>query len=252
MDTGKSFDLKLIPEFDGSARQSVAEWLEKVELVCKLRGIDDIATIIALRLTGGAFAVYPQLADKDRKSPAEVKGALLSAFAVDPYVAYELFVRRKLGVDESPDVFLAELRRLTSLFGGVSERTLACAFVAGLPEGVRQLLRAGSRMENLCLSEILTRARVVIVDEHPPVRARVLCFGTTEVRTVSRTDASKRRCFSCGGLNHFARNCPIRRKNLDSGKKENEDQRPQTRNSRRKACRVPVPQRPGNDLGEEA
>uniref|UniRef100_A0A5S6Q1G1 Uncharacterized protein n=1 Tax=Trichuris muris TaxID=70415 RepID=A0A5S6Q1G1_TRIMR len=118
------------------------QWLEKVELVCKLRGIDDIATIIPLRLTGGAFAVYSQLADKERKSPAKVKGALLSAFAVDPYVAYELFVMRKLGVDESPDVFLAELRRLTSLFVGVSERTLACAFVAG--EGVRQLLRAGS------------------------------------------------------------------------------------------------------------
>lgn len=29
------FDLKLIPEYDGSGAQSVAGWLEKLELVCK-------------------------------------------------------------------------------------------------------------------------------------------------------------------------------------------------------------------------
>ncbi|KFD59597.1 hypothetical protein M514_28223 [Trichuris suis] len=54
----KSLDLRLIPEYDGTARQSIAEWLEKVELVCKLRGIDNIADVIPLRLTDGAFAVY--------------------------------------------------------------------------------------------------------------------------------------------------------------------------------------------------
>ncbi|KFD63353.1 hypothetical protein M514_24440 [Trichuris suis] len=60
----KSLDLRLIPEYDGTARQSIAEWLEKVELVCKLRGIDNIADVIPLRLTDGAFAVYLQLADE--------------------------------------------------------------------------------------------------------------------------------------------------------------------------------------------
>ena len=34
-------DLKLIPEFSGNNQKSVAEWLEKVELVCKIIGITD-------------------------------------------------------------------------------------------------------------------------------------------------------------------------------------------------------------------
>ncbi|KRX67374.1 hypothetical protein T09_15463 [Trichinella sp. T9] len=96
-----------------------------------------------------------------------MKEALLAAFAADPFVAYDQFVSRRLGPDESPDVFLAELRMLATLFGGVSEKALACAFVAGLPENVCQLLRAGSRMEDFGLSQILTRARAIITDERP-------------------------------------------------------------------------------------
>ncbi|KRZ50123.1 hypothetical protein T02_1604 [Trichinella nativa] len=130
----KSLDLRLIPEFDGSPQQSVVELLEKVELVCKLRDISDVASVIPLRLTGGAFAAYLQLNAQERSSIDKVKEALLAAFAADTFVAYDQFVSRKLIPDESPDVFLAELRRLATLFGGVSEKPLACAFVAGLPE----------------------------------------------------------------------------------------------------------------------
>lgn len=55
------FDVKLIPEYDGSVAQSAAEWLEKLELICKVRGVSDVANVIPLRLTGSAFAVYLQL-----------------------------------------------------------------------------------------------------------------------------------------------------------------------------------------------
>ncbi|MPC65678.1 hypothetical protein E2C01_059816 [Portunus trituberculatus] len=48
---GDKFDLKLIPEYDGSGVQGVVEWLEKLELVCKLRGLDDVASVIPLCLT---------------------------------------------------------------------------------------------------------------------------------------------------------------------------------------------------------
>ncbi|KAK4318140.1 hypothetical protein Pmani_010831 [Petrolisthes manimaculis] len=85
-------DLKLIPEYDGSAKQSVVEWLEKLELVCKLRGVSDVASVILLRLSGGAFAVYLQVNEEDRKNAKKIKEALLAAFAVDPYAAYEQFI----------------------------------------------------------------------------------------------------------------------------------------------------------------
>ena len=53
--------------------------------------------------------------------------------------------------DEVVDVYLADLRRLSSLYDGVSDTALLCAFVAGLPDTVRQLLRAGTRLEAMKL-----------------------------------------------------------------------------------------------------
>lgn len=138
-------------------------------LVCKLRKIDDIASVILLRLTGGAFVVYLHLDEGDRKSTENVKAALLAAFAIDPYVAYEQFIGRKLHFEESPDVYLAELRGLASLFSGMIDKGLACAVVAGLPESVRQLLRAGSRMVALDLDQILSQARAIIRELVPGV-----------------------------------------------------------------------------------
>ena len=36
----------------------VLKWLEKLILICELRGISDIAPMIPLRLGGDAFEVY--------------------------------------------------------------------------------------------------------------------------------------------------------------------------------------------------
>ena len=66
---------------------------------------------------------------------------------------------------ETVDVFLAELRRLAVPFGGLSDKMLACAFVAGLPDTFKQLLWAGSRMGELPLAHILTRSRAVLTDD---------------------------------------------------------------------------------------
>lgn len=203
-----SLDLKLIPQYDGSGTASVVEWIEKLELVCKLRKIDDVASVIPLRLSGGAFAVYLQLGEEEKKKKEKIKEALLAAFAADPYAAYEQFVSRKLTPGESPDVFLAELRRLSSLFGGMSEKGLACAFVSGLPESVRQLLRAGSRMEALDIGQLLTRARAVIRDDGTSGIQEACLAAQGDGKQIS---ASNQRCYICDGVNHFARNCLARR-----------------------------------------
>ena len=52
----------------------------------------------------------------------------------------------RLQPGETVDVFLAELRRLAVPFGGLSDKMLSCAFVAGMPDSVKPLPRAGSRM----------------------------------------------------------------------------------------------------------
>ncbi|KAK8394243.1 hypothetical protein O3P69_006434 [Scylla paramamosain] len=195
---GDIFDLKLIPEFDGSGTQAVVEWLEKLELVCKLRGVDDVASVIPLRLTGDTFAVYLQLTKSERKKTEKVKEALLAVSAVDSYVAYEQFVKRKLRSGEFPDVYLAEFRRLAYLFGGISD--------------VCQLLRAGSPMESLDLNQVLARARAVIRDDIPlGSSSSEACLGATAgYGAAPCVVAASQRCYVCGGPNHLVRDCLTR------------------------------------------
>ena len=205
-------ELRLIPEFSGDATQNVVEWLEKAELVCNLRGIAHLEIVIPLRLTGGAFAVYQQLPDADKRDSGKIKKALRTAFAVDSFTAYEQFVGRRLQPGETVDMFLAELRRLAVPFGGLSDRMLSCAFVAGLPGTVKQLLRAGSRMDELPLAHILTRARAVLTDE-VGVAAAVSAMTVGAGASVKRADAtSVLLCFQCNQPNHLARDCLLRRK----------------------------------------
>ena len=199
--TDAAADLRLIPEFDG-ASQPVCEWLEKVELVCELRGITGLHVVVPLRLTGGAFAVYQQLEAADKKSYKSIKKALTSAFAVDRYEAYEQFERRKLRHGEAVDVFVSELRRLAGLFGGMPDGSLACAFVAKLPESARRALRAGTRIEDMTLSQLISRARSVLADEEPHT---VAAAAGESAQAAAVAVAVK--CYSCGQPNHIARDC---------------------------------------------
>ncbi|MPC34881.1 hypothetical protein E2C01_028285 [Portunus trituberculatus] len=135
-------------------KSPVEEWLEKLELVCTLQGITELHTVVPLRLVAGAFSIYQQLDSKDKTNFKQVKAALISAFAVDKFVAYDQFVTRWLRDGESVDVYLADLRRLAALFGGIPYVGLGCAFMVGLPASVNRILRAGSRLENLNITEI--------------------------------------------------------------------------------------------------
>ena len=90
---------------------------------------------------------------------------------------------------------------------------LACAFVAVLSDTVRQLLRVGSRMDELSHAHILTRARAVLTDE-------VGVAAAVSTMTIIGADASVKRagvtsgllCFQCNQHNHLARDCLLRRK----------------------------------------
>ena len=158
----ETLDVKIIPEYDVTT-QPAAEWFEKADLVCRLRNVKDLTTIVPLRLTRDAFAVYQQLGDSEKKDIKKVKGALYSAFAVDQFTAHELFMVRRLKSDEVVDVYLADLRHLSSLFGGVSDTALSCAFVAGY-----QTLSAscfGTCLEAIKLNQVLDRVRVLLREE---------------------------------------------------------------------------------------
>ena len=125
----------------------------------------NLALVLPARLTGGAFAVWLQMSEESRRSVDSVRDALYDAFAMDPLAAHDAYASRRLQPGESADVYLEDLRRLATLYGGVSDKTLACAFIAGLPDIVRSAIRAGTRAKPLDLTSILTRARAVLSEE---------------------------------------------------------------------------------------
>ena len=232
----RSFDARLITEYDGSG--DIVEWFSRTEMLCELNSVP-VMTVVPLRLTGGAFAVWAQLPSDRRTSLNEVRSALFAAFALDQYAAYEAFSARRLRAGESADVYLADLRRLATLFGGIPERALACAFIAGLPDSVRQTIRAGSRAESLNLADVLARARAVLSDQRVPVAAAAARGesgrsargqppprpGVQRNEQWSRREQDEqreeavmhntqnrrqRRCWICGVLGHISVSCPQR------------------------------------------
>ena len=208
------FDVRLVPEYDGTT--DVVEWFTRATLLCELRGAD-LMTVLPLRLAVGAFAVWSQLPAQDRCSLIAVRSALYAAFALDQFAAYDAFSDRKLQHGESPDVYLSELRRLAALFGGVSDQTLMCAFVAGLPDSVRQTIRAGTRAESLNLSSTLARVRAVLSDDRSVTMAAAV-RGEREVRGRPwRGQRRTRRCWTCGSPDHISPQCPVRNSGNEDG-----------------------------------
>ena len=157
--------------------------------------------MLPARLTGGAFAVRLQIPEDSRRSAEDVRDALYDAFAMDQLAAHDAYATR----------YLSDLRRLATLYGGVPDRTLACAFIAGLPDTIRSTMRAATRAEALDLASILARARAVLSDERVSV---AVAATRREVGRVGRGGSTERaarqplRCWACGEVRHVARICP--------------------------------------------
>ena len=93
----------IIRSFNGEG--DVVEWLKKIKLVCKMQKIENIASLIPLFLQGSAFSVYEQMDEQDKENEDKIEEALLNAFSIDQFSAYEMFTRRRWKDSESVDVF---------------------------------------------------------------------------------------------------------------------------------------------------
>ena len=195
----------------------VSEWLEQVELVCEMCGVDNVERVLPLRLRGGALSVYRRLTRDQREDLQQVKQALLVAFVPGPFIAFDTFISRRLRPGETVDEYLGDLQDLAHLIEeNTSDRWLSCTFVSGLPGPVRRQLRRSSRMEHMTLEEILARARTLMTEEaevDDPVAAaagqrRVLPrVPAAQPSTPDKQNAVAVQCYKCGGPNHFARDC---------------------------------------------
>ena len=215
-----SFDIRLIPEFSGDKKdESIAEWFSKVTWLCKLNKVKDVELVLPLRLTGHAYKIYDQLSEDERLNVAKVKSALFKAFEADVFSAYEQLHDRRLEQAEPVDAYLADIRRLAGLAGGMTEKAMCSAFVFGLPDFVRRTLRTNSRMTEMNMTELSECARAIMADQPSySAKARELPVPSPQTDFVARRSSplSGRRqhspvCFSCGLPGHFQRGCPQRR-----------------------------------------
>ena len=114
------FDIRLIPEFSGAATDMpIVEWVENVELVCKLCAMKNVQRILPLRLRGGDLTIYRQLSTEQKADAEQIKQDLITVYATDAFNAYDQFVTQQLLPGETVDEFFAELRRLARLDGGL-------------------------------------------------------------------------------------------------------------------------------------
>lgn len=139
-------------------------WLAKAKLVAKLAKISDLASFLPLYLEGDALAVYLEMCDADQTSFTKIEQKLKEVFTDSPFVAYYKLVNVKWA-GEPVDVYATEIRRLVGLSGlkdEGAETVIKLAFVNGFPESIRGELQQVDGIENLKVTDILSRARILV------------------------------------------------------------------------------------------
>lgn len=222
-------------------------WLEKLEMVSKLQGWKELQNVIPLYLVDGALAVYNSLEDKVKADYKAMVAALRRAFCKTRLSAFEAFTMRRFQPGEPIDFYAAELRRMAGLVDeSVSVHWVKCAFIQGLPDGMRQQMVAACTLDEMSLSAVIERARALVGSQQEPAfgavshnqsvgpswRRNVVCYNCGKTGHVQREcnnrhggKASGRdeinkpqidprpkdhtvRCFQCSGYGHFAAQCP--------------------------------------------
>ena len=85
------------------------------------------------------------------------------------------------------------------------ERWFTCAFVSGLPQHVRHLLRASSKMETMSAEQLLTLTRAVMIDNEGSAELAAASAKRTPSESKVRNDGKKFAYYRCGGPNHIAK-----------------------------------------------
>ena len=229
-DNRRVIAMKLVPDFNGDG--SVSEWLDKLSAVCGLNRItdeEDGVYIMALRLTGRAYRLYQQMPEAAKRRKGEIERVLLAAYEVNSAVAYEQLMTTRLEEGDSVDDYLATLKKLASLIGDFGEKAILCAFMAGLPTHVRDVVRSGVNVNGMSLAETVERARAEVKDagrsskcvamttkgaeRKQPWRRDVRPAGRdqAEGRPTSERPAGERRpirCYLCDAPGHVKSWCP--------------------------------------------
>lgn len=224
--------LPSLPNFSGenvdNDGESFSEWIERLELVANVARWSDQTKLVnvATRLRGLASRFYRSCPPQQRSSYAEFTAALRKRFtpvrlqSVQSSLFHEC--KQKRSPTEAVDTYAQELRKLFHRAyptaqqeeGGMGENVLAYQFVAGLIDPLKAKL-VGTKGT---FDELLTKAR--FEEARMKERGKSSSYHTTATDPISRNTTPRngmkttqhkldRRCFSCGGTGHLARECSL-------------------------------------------
>ena len=211
----------VVKRFSGEG--DVVAWIDRLELVLELQGGGaDCAKVIPLFLEGAAYDVYAQMNEEDRACSTRLKSRLVAAFGLSPSQAFAKFKARTLMPGESPDAFLAELRRLarTAAAGGDAatvDQFVLCQFVDGLPEPTRSQLHALKSGGAWNLAATLECAKGMLLEHETSGEGGGLlgrgasgqdgARGHAQGSEEQRKGKEKPKCYGCGQVGHLRRQC---------------------------------------------
>lgn len=198
----------VVKPFNGEG--DICAWLQKVELVAKLTKVSDLATFIPLYLEGSALSVYLELSDADKEKSNVITRKLLDAFSDSRFVAYNK-LKAAQWTGESVDVFANNLRRMgrdSGFTGDGLEEIVKLAFVTGFPEHISVELQQVQGIEEMKVSEIMAKARVL--SNNLSAKGLVAAGQGLKMGAGKKTDRGSLKCFNCQGP-HLMRDCPERK-----------------------------------------
>ena len=139
---------------------------------------------------------------------------MYTAFALDWVSTWKEFNARKLRLGETVDVYLVKPWRLAVLFGGMSEKGLTCAFFAGMPESVEELLGASSQVDDMDILKVLAWAWPMLKKGSMTVEQAA---AAQRSQCQTKENDTPTTCYKCDGPNHLAQDCLLRHKPIQKG-----------------------------------
>lgn len=173
----------------------VAEWLQKFKICATANNWDEAtqATKIPTLLDGVALMTYLEMSDDDKKDIGKIETALTKEFIPEEVRVHTLheFESRKQLPGESPYAYLFRLKKLLEvallqLNEETSETMLLQHFIAGLPKGIGQQLRAAPDIKSA--HDAMLRAHLLLSFHEDTEQSAATTTDTSVIQRIDKLE----------------------------------------------------------------